>query len=40
LAGAGWTLSGDFPTRQDWIDYVRAAAARARAPLTITLSTP
>jgi hypothetical protein len=36
LAGAGWSRSGDFPTRQSWLDYVAACAARVRSPLKIT----
>lgn len=40
LAGAGWTGSGDFASKADWIAYVAAAAARARSPLKITLTTP
>jgi hypothetical protein len=35
-AGAGWSRSGDFPTRQSWLDYVAACAARARSPITVT----
>jgi len=35
-AGAGWTRAGDFPTRQSWLDYVAACAARARSPIAVT----
>lgn len=38
-AGAGWSQAGEFTSRQAWLDYVAACAARARSPLTITLST-
>jgi hypothetical protein len=35
-AGAGWSRAGEFTTRQAWLDYVAAGAARARSPLTVT----
>ena len=35
-AGAGWSRAGEFTTRQAWLDYVAACAARVRAPLKIT----
>ncbi|HLP01750.1 MAG TPA: DUF4861 domain-containing protein [Opitutaceae bacterium] len=35
-AGAGWSRAGEFPTRQAWLDYVAACAARVRAPLKLT----
>ena len=38
-AGAGWSRSGDFPTRQSWLDYVAACAARVRSPIRITTET-
>jgi pectinesterase len=38
LAGAGWTRSGDFTTKEDWLAYVAAAAARAKSPINVTLS--
>ncbi|HLP08620.1 MAG TPA: DUF4861 domain-containing protein [Opitutaceae bacterium] len=35
-AGAGWSRAGEFTTRQAWLDYVAACAARVRAPLKLT----
>lgn len=35
-AGAGWARAGEFTTRQAWLDYVAACAARARSPITVT----
>ncbi len=35
-AGAGWSRAGDFPTRQAWLDYVAACAARIRAPVKVS----
>lgn len=37
--GAGWTRGGEFSSQQDWQRYVAAAAARARSPIKVTLST-
>ncbi len=37
--GAGWSRSGDFPTKESWNVYVAAAAARAKSPVRITLGT-
>jgi len=37
--GAGWTKSGDFFSKEDWNNYVAAAAARAKSPIKATLST-
>ena len=38
LAGACWQPSGQFPDQASWLAYVAAEAARARAPVTVTLS--
>jgi len=38
LAGAGWSKAGEFTSQQAWIDYVAACAARARAPVVVTLA--
>ena len=38
FAGAGWSQAGEFTTQQAWNDYVAACAARARAPIAVTLS--
>jgi hypothetical protein len=38
FAGAGWSKSGQFASQQAWNDYVAACAARARAPVVVTLS--
>ncbi len=38
LAGAGWTRSGQFADQKAWLSYVLSEAARARAPVRITLS--
>ena len=35
--GAGWTKSGDFSSAEEWNAYVAAGAARARAPVKVTL---
>jgi hypothetical protein len=35
-AGAGWSKAGEFTTRQAWLDYVAACAARARGPVRVT----
>ncbi|MFT3830108.1 MAG: DUF4861 domain-containing protein [Opitutaceae bacterium] len=35
-AGAGWSRAGEFTTRQAWLDYVAACAARVRSPLQLT----
>jgi hypothetical protein len=35
-AGAGWSKAGEFTTRQAWLDYVAACAARARTPVRVT----
>ncbi len=39
FAGAGWSKAGEFTTYQAWKDYVANAAARARAPVSVTLTT-
>lgn len=38
FAGAGWSKAGEFATYQDWKDYVANAAARARAPVSVTVN--
>jgi hypothetical protein len=38
FAGAGWSRAGGYTTAQDWNEYVAACAARARAPVVVTLS--
>jgi pectinesterase len=38
FVGAGWTRAGDFASRQDWQDYVDAAAARLRSPVKVTVA--
>ncbi|HWA27769.1 MAG TPA: DUF4861 domain-containing protein [Lacunisphaera sp.] len=38
LAGAGWSKAGEFTSAQAWNDYVAACAARARAPVVVTLA--
>ncbi len=38
LAGAGWTRSGQFADQAAWQAHVLSEAARARAPVRITLS--
>ena len=40
LAGAGWTGSGDFATKADWIAYVATEAARARSPVKVSYPLP
>ena len=37
LVGAGWSKAGEFTTRQSWEEYVAACAARARAPVSVTI---
>ena len=36
-SGAGWTRSGDFPSRGDWDAYVAARAAALASPLRVTV---
>lgn len=38
FTGAGWTKSGQFADRAAWETYVRAHAARAAKPFTVTVS--
>lgn len=38
FAGAGWSKAGEFTTYQAWKDYVANAAARARAPVSVTVT--
>jgi len=40
LAGAGWSRSGQFATKEAWDAYVAACAARFRSPVTVTLNPP
>lgn len=37
-AGAGWSKAGEFTSRQAWLDYVAACAARARAPVQVSVA--
>lgn len=37
-AGAGWSKAGEFTTREAWLDYVAACAARVRSPVRVALS--
>lgn len=37
-AGAGWSKAGEFTTYDAWKSYVANAAARARAPVTVTIN--
>lgn len=39
LAGAGWDRAGHYPDQVSWLAYVAAESARARSPVTVTLST-
>ncbi|HTL67847.1 MAG TPA: DUF4861 family protein [Lacunisphaera sp.] len=36
--GAGWSLAGEFTTRQAWDDYVAAFALRLQHPVKVTLT--
>ncbi len=36
--GAGWTRSGDFPTKESWEKYLAAFAARVNSPITVTIA--
>jgi len=36
--GAGWSLGSEFTTAEKWNTYVAAFAARARAPVTVTVT--
>ncbi len=38
FAGAGWSKAGEFTSYQAWKDYVANAAARARAPVSVTVN--
>lgn len=38
LAGAGWDRAGHHPDQAAWLAYVAAESARARSPVTVTLS--
>jgi hypothetical protein len=37
LAGAGWSKSGDFTSKEAWNAYVADCAARLRSPLRISI---
>lgn len=37
-AGFGWTRSGDFKNKQDWLDYLGLVAQRVAAPVRISIS--
>ena len=39
LAGAGWSRAGEFTSRQAWLDYVAACAARLNSPVTVSIAT-
>jgi pectinesterase len=36
--GAAWDRGGEFTSRQAWLAYVAAEAARVRSPVKVTLS--
>ncbi len=40
FAGAGWTKSGQFSSKDDWNAYVAACAARAKSPVKLSYSAP
>jgi hypothetical protein len=37
-AGAGWSRAGEFTSKQAWLDYLAAMAARVRSPVRVTFS--
>lgn len=37
-AGAGWSRAGEFTTKQAWLDYLAAMAARVRSPVRVEIS--
>jgi Domain of unknown function (DUF4861) len=37
-AGAAWSRAGEITTKQAWLDYLAAMAARVRAPVRVTLN--
>lgn len=39
-AGAGWSRAGEIASKQAWLDYLAAMAARVHSPVSVTLSTP
>jgi hypothetical protein len=39
LAGAGWDRARHYPDQASWLAYVASESARARSPITVTLST-
>ncbi len=38
-AGAAWSRAGEITSKQAWVDYLTAMAARVRSPVKVTLST-
>jgi pectinesterase len=38
FVGAGWSKAGEFTTQESWNAYVATCAARARAPVVVTLA--
>ncbi len=38
FAGAGWSRAGEFTSKQAWLDYLAALAARAKSPVSIKVS--
>ena len=38
FAGAGWSRAGEFTSKQAWLDYLAALAARAKSPVSIRIS--
>ena len=37
-AGAGWSKAGEFTSQETWNAYVAACAARAHAPVVVTVT--
>ena len=37
FAGAGWSKAGEFTTKEAWLAYVAACAARAKSPVKVTV---
>ena len=35
FAGAGWSKAGEFTTKEAWLAYVAACAARAKSPVKV-----
>ena len=38
LVGAGWSKSGDFPTKEAWTAYIATEAARAKSPIKVSVA--